>query len=37
MVRVWPNNTADATPVKIVAIVDEYFFNIVSAVSINVF
>jgi len=31
IVRVCPNNTAEATPVKIVAIVDEYFFKIVSA------
>jgi hypothetical protein len=31
MVRVWPNNAADARPVNIVATVDEYFFNIVSA------
>jgi hypothetical protein len=30
MVRVWPNNAADARPVNIVATVDEYFFNIVS-------
>jgi len=31
MVRVWPNNAADARPVNIVATVDEYFFDIVSA------
>jgi hypothetical protein len=31
IVNVCPNNTAEATPVKIVAIVDEYFFKIVSA------
>lgn len=31
IVRVCPNNTADAIPVKIVATVDEYFFRIVSA------
>lgn len=31
IVRVWPNNAADAMPVNIVATVDEYFFNIVSA------
>lgn len=31
IVRVWPNNAADAIPVKIVATVDEYFFKIVSA------
>ena len=30
MVRVWPNNAADAMPVNIVATVDEYFFKIVS-------
>ena len=30
IVRVWPNNAADAMPVKIVATVDEYFFKIVS-------
>lgn len=30
MVSVWPNSAADAIPVKIVATVDEYFFNIVS-------
>lgn len=29
-VKVWPNNAADAMPVKIVATVDEYFFKIVS-------
>lgn len=32
-VRVWPNNTAEAIPVKIVATVDEYFFRIVSTES----
>jgi len=31
MVRLWPNSAADARPVNIVATVDEYFFNIVSA------
>jgi hypothetical protein len=31
IVRVWPNNAADAMPVNIVASVDEYFFRIVSA------
>jgi hypothetical protein len=31
MVRVWPNNAADARPVNIVATVDEYFFHIISA------
>lgn len=31
IVREWPNNAADAMPVKIVATVDEYFFKIVSA------
>lgn len=31
IVSVCPNNTADAIPVKIVATVDEYFFNIASA------
>ena len=31
IVKVWPNKVADAKPVKIVAIVDEYFFKIVSA------
>lgn len=31
MVNVWPNNAADAKPVKIVATVEEYFFKIVSA------
>lgn len=31
IVKVWPNNTADAMPVKMVATVDEYFFKIVSA------
>lgn len=30
MVKVWPNITADAMPVNIVATVDEYFFKIVS-------
>lgn len=30
IVKVWPNNAADAMPVKIVATVDEYFFKIVS-------
>lgn len=30
MVKVWPNKTADAMPVNIVATVDEYFFKIVS-------
>lgn len=30
MVKVCPNNAADAMPVKIVATVDEYFFKIVS-------
>ena len=30
IVKVWPNNAADAIPVKIVATVDEYFFKIVS-------
>lgn len=30
MVNVWPNMTADAMPVNIVATVDEYFFKIVS-------
>lgn len=30
IVKVWPNNAADAIPVKIVATVDEYFFRIVS-------
>ena len=30
IVRVWPNNAADAMPVNIVATVDEYFFKIVS-------
>ena len=35
IVSVWPNNTAEATPVKIVAIVDEYFFKIVSAFTID--
>jgi len=31
MVNVWPNNAAEAKPVKIVATVEEYFFKIVSA------
>jgi hypothetical protein len=31
IVRVWPNNAADAMPVNIVATVEEYFFKIVSA------
>lgn len=31
MVNVWPNNAAEARPVKIVATVEEYFFKIVSA------
>lgn len=31
IVRVWPNSAADASPVNIVATVDEYFFKIVSA------
>ena len=31
IVRVCPKNAADASPVKIVATVDEYFFKIVSA------
>lgn len=31
IVKVCPNSTADAIPVKIVATVDEYFFKIVSA------
>lgn len=35
IVKVCPNNTAEATPVKIVAIVDEYFFKIVSAFIID--
>lgn len=35
IVSVWPNSTAEATPVKIVAIVDEYFFKIVSAFTID--
>lgn len=35
IVSVWPNNTAEATPVKMVAIVDEYFFKIVSAFTID--
>ena len=30
-VNAWPNKAADISPVKIVAIVDEYFFKIVSA------
>ena len=30
MVNLWPNMTADAMPVNIVATVDEYFFKIVS-------
>lgn len=30
IVRVWPNNAADAMPVNIVATVEEYFFKIVS-------
>nr|GMD31282.1 unnamed protein product [Ipomoea batatas] len=31
IVKVWPNNKADAIPVKIVATVDEYFFRIIPA------
>jgi hypothetical protein len=31
MVRAWPKRAADASPVKMVAIVEEYFFNMVSA------
>ena len=31
IVKIWPNNAADAMPVKIVATVEEYFFRIVSA------
>lgn len=31
IVKVWPNNAAEAMPVKIVATVEEYFFRIVSA------
>ena len=30
IVKVWPNNAADAMPVNIVATVDEYFFSMVS-------
>lgn len=30
-VRGWPNRAADMRPVKIVAMVEEYFFRIVSA------
>lgn len=30
IVKVWPNRTADAIPVKIVATVEEYFFKIAS-------
>ena len=30
IVNLWPNITADAMPVKIVATVEEYFFKIVS-------
>lgn len=32
IVRLWPNNAAEAMPVKIVATVDEYFFKIVSVI-----
>lgn len=31
MVRAWPNRAADMRPVKMVAIVEEYFFSMVSA------
>lgn len=31
IVREWPNSAADMMPVKIVAIVDEYFLRMVSA------
>lgn len=35
MVKVWPNSAAEAMPVKMVATVDEYFFRIVSAITIE--
>ena len=30
IVNLWPNNAAEAMPVKIVATVEEYFFKIIS-------